>query len=104
MSILAKITLLLGFISAFSAYTFYDLLWANAFYHLSALAFCFYTFTIYLLSSGKWSLLAFVVFLTCLNAFIDELFFEPEKIEVNEYIAFALIIVISLCCKRKWIR
>lgn len=88
----------------FAAYSFYPILWDSAFYHLTAFGFIGYTRALYLQTIGRWSLVAFTVWLTCVNAFIDELFFDPQRLDVNEYIAFALIIFIVVTQKDKWIR
>lgn len=96
------VVLVTGFISAFLAYSLYKSLWQGAFYDLTALAFVCYTYVIYRLSKGKWSLLSFVIFLTTLNSFIDELFFDPTSLCINEYIGFVLTIIITHLFKDKW--
>jgi len=101
-----KTTILLsiGFLCAFIGYSFHSLLWDGAFYHLTSLAFVLFLLRIYLKSTGKDSLLAFVVLATSVNSFIDEIFFNPKLIELNEYIGFLLIIIITLRFKNKWLR
>ena len=56
------------------------------------------------MSRGKWSLVAFVVFLSSLNALLDELFFNPNEVDLNEYIGFFLTILLTIKFKNKWSR
>lgn len=93
-----------GFICAFLAYSLYGVLWEDAFYHLTALAFMFYTLTIYLQSVVKNSLVAFIIFAAALNNVIDEFFFDPQIIAVNEYIGFVIIIFITIIFRKTWLR
>ena len=104
MSTRAAIWFVSAFLSALAAYTFNGELWENGWYHLIAFAFVGYTRTIYLCTTGEWSIMAFIVHLTAVNSFIDELFFDPTVIEANEYIAFLLFIIITIKNRKKWIR
>lgn len=104
MSNRAAIWFVSAFLSVLAAYTFKDFLWDGGWYHLVAFAFVGYTRTIYLCTTGEWSIMAFIVHLTAVNSFIDELFFNPLEIEANEYIAFLLFIIIAIKNRRKWIR
>jgi len=56
------------------------------------------------MSRGKWSLVAFVVFLSSFNALLDELFFNPNEVDLNEYIGFFLTILLTIKFKNKWSR
>lgn len=96
------IVLIVGFVSCFIAYSFYKLLWEGAFYDLISLSFACYTYVIYTLSKGKWSLFSFVVFLTALNALIDELVFDPTITSTNEYLGFILTVIITHRYRKKW--
>lgn len=98
------IILVLGFLSCFIAYSLYNFLWKGAFYHLTSLGFVCYTYVIYKLSKGKWSLFSFVVFLTALNSLVDELLFDPERISLNEYLGFVLTLIITHLYRGKWER
>ena len=102
MSKASKIWLTLGFFSALFAYSLSPFLWYGAWYDLTGIAFVCYTRTIYNESKGKWSLYAFIIYLTTVNALIDELFGNPQEIELNEYIGVAIIILIVMKFKGKW--
>jgi len=100
----AAIWFVSAFLSVLAAYTFKDFLWESGWYHLVAFAFVGYTRTIYLCTKGEWSIIAFIVHLTAINSFVDELFFDPTVIEANEYIAFILFIIIAVKNRKKWIQ
>lgn len=104
MNLQSKIWLTLGFASAFLAYSLFPFMWKGAWYDLTAFSFVAYTRVIYLNSKGNWSLMAFVINMTTISAFLDEIFFDPTKIDLNEYIATLIIIIITYKFKRKWIR
>lgn len=104
MSNKAAIWFVLAFISALAAYTFPNSLWESGWYHLIAFAFVGYTRCIYLTAKGNWSIMAFIVHLTAVNSFIDELFFNPLEIELNEYIAAVLFAIIVVKNRKRWIR
>lgn len=100
----AKIWFILGFVTKFFCDTTFPLLWEGAWYDLTAFAYVCYLRVIYLSSHGNWSIAAFIAWLTSINAFVDELLFNPEAIELNEYIGFVFMIVIVIKYKRKWVR
>ena len=100
----SKIWLTLGFISSMIAYTIFPFIWSGAWYDLTAFSFVSYTRVIYLQTHGNWSIYAFIVWLTTVNTFMDELFFNPEIIELNEYAGFTIMVLIVLKYKKKWIR
>lgn len=127
MSKSAKILFILGFISSILAYSFateinkllYFMMQDNcnnvtgvcnpdglvdysSYYKLIAFTFACYTYVIYDLVRNKWSLFSFIVFLTALNSLADELFFNPVKIETNEYLGFMLTIILTHLFKDKW--
>jgi hypothetical protein len=104
MSKKSKIWLILGFFSAVFAYSFYGNLWDGAWYDLTALSFFCYTRVIYNESRGKWSLYAFIIHLTTVSALLDEWFFDPTKIEINEYIGFIIMVIIVMKFKGKWMK
>ncbi len=100
----SKIWFLSGFLSAFLAYTAHPYLWDSSFYHLTAFAFVGYTRALYLQVKGDWSLAVFVVWLTCVNSLLDELFFNPSELEANEYIGFFMIMFITIAQRKRWRR
>jgi hypothetical protein len=100
----SKIWFLSAFLSAFLAYSVHSHLWEGAFYHLTAFSFVGYTRALYLQTKGDWSLAVFVVWLTCINSLLDEMFFNPSKLEANEYVGFLLIVFITLVQRKKWRR
>ena len=104
MSNYSKIGLIIGFLSGVGAYSLHPYLWGESFYDLSALSFVGYTGALYFQSKGEWSLICLVVWLTTVNSFIEEVFFNPLKIEYNEFISFSLIVLIVYTFKDKWIR
>lgn len=73
------------------------------FYPFTALMFLGYTYVIHLLfkkiySKGKRNFIvpfSRVVYLTTVNNLIDEIFFNPREIGLNEYIGFLVIVLIS---------
>lgn len=104
-----KIVLKVTFICAILSYSFwshiketFDL---SIFYPTVALCFLGYTFVIYefvriayktdkkLSNFLAW---AEVVLATTFSNVIDELFFDPTKLELNEYISFVIIILIAV--------
>ncbi len=104
MSTKAAIWFVSAFLSVLAAYSFPESLWESGWYHLVAFSFVGYTRCIYLLSKGNWSVIAFIVHLTAVNSFVDELFFNPLAIELNEYIAAALFAVIVVKNRKRWIQ
>jgi uncharacterized membrane protein len=104
MSNWSKIWFIVGFICAFLAYTVHPCLWHGAFYHLISFAFVGYTRALYLQTKGDWSLAVFVVWLTCINSFLDEMFFDPKEMQLNEYLGFLVIILITTVQRKRWRR
>jgi hypothetical protein len=121
------IIFILGFIAAFFAATFYKDLDKvfyfmmqdkfnnntkelipdgipdySIYYKLIAITISCYTYVIYGLVKGKWSIVALVIFLTALNSLVDELFFNPTIISINEYIGFSIIILLAYLFRNKW--
>jgi hypothetical protein len=103
MTFQSKIIFTLGFFSALLAYSWKGLS-IQCFDCIIAFVFVCYTRVIYLQSHGIWSLMAFIVWLTTVSSLLDELFFDPTKFDINEYIGFALTIIVTYIFKTKWIR
>ena len=97
----SKIWLTLGFLASFMAYSLFPYIWHGGWYDLTAFSFVCYTRVIYEQSHGSWSLMAFIVWLTTINALADELFFDPRVIELNEYIGFAILVIVSIKYKKR---
>ena len=94
-----------GVISALIAYSFYPYLWSEeGFFQLTALSFTCYLRALYLNTTGRWSLVVFIVWLSTLDSLLDELFFDPQTIGVHEYVSFTIIILLSIKYKTKWTR
>jgi uncharacterized membrane protein YjjP (DUF1212 family) len=104
MNLTKGIILLLGFTSSMVGYSLYPFLWDESWYHLNAFAFMCYTFVIYSLTKGPWSVVSLVIFLSTVNSFVDELMFDPKVICMNEYIGFLVTIFIAVLQRRKWER
>ncbi len=104
MSTQAKIWFVLGFVCSLCAYSLFPYLWDSAFYHLTSFAFVCYLRALYFQVTGQWSFVVFIVWLSCVDSFIDEMFFDPQLITIREYISFLLIIFISFRFKKKWTR
>ena len=112
-----RIWLLMGFISALGAYSFYEFLkpvWDGCFYHLIAFAFFCYTRVIFLGAksptalksalSRNWKIPVLIIHLSTVSALFDEMYFNPQKLEINEYISFGIMIVIVLIQRKIWTR
>lgn len=97
-----KIYYILSVCCVVVAYLFYPHLWDKAFYHLTALSFCFIHYSQYLQAKGNYSLFVFVVFIVTLNNMLDELFFDPVKIDYNEIITALIALVIIVTHSKKW--
>lgn len=103
-----KIILILTFLISFFTYSFWEVIkektGVRIFYPGVALSFVGYTFVIKLLvvrlakyqpTFKSVAKIAMVIFLCSINNFIDELAFDPTKLQLNEYIGFLIIIIIT---------
>jgi hypothetical protein len=99
-----KIPYLLSVLSVLVAYLLHPYLWHHSFYHLTALSFCLIHYSQYLQAKGNHSLFVFVVFIVTINNLLDELFFDPKKIDYNEIITALIIAVIVWTFRKKWIK
>lgn len=111
-----KITLIATFAVAFFTYTFWHdvKVWTSPtgnpkdgisiFYWGIGLAFVGYTYVAYRFCKrlskyekrlGSLVPIAHIIFLSTVNNMVDELIFDPTKRQLNEYIGFVLIIVIT---------
>ena len=102
MKINAKISLLLGTVSIILAYQLHPVFYKGFFYHSTAFAFCCFLYSLYQQVRGEWSLVVFSIYALSINNLIDEIFFDPKEMDWNEWISFALIILIVLQKKNKW--
>lgn len=97
MKLSSKILLIVAFSCGIIAYNLRFWLWEDAFYHFIALEFVLLYFLIWNeVESRIWSVVARTMALVCLDSLIDELFFDPTRISLNEYIGFVLIIIITI--------
>lgn len=70
-----------------------ELTGVGIYYQAQAFAFLGYTFIIYNESKGVFKSICKAIVLTCLGTVVDELFFDPTKFELNEFLAFGIIVV-----------
>jgi hypothetical protein len=97
-----KILKILSFVSIIAAYSFHVYLWDGAFYHLTALCFFLLTRLVWKLTEGKWRLVALVMHVTAANNLLDELFFDPLKVDYNEYLTLIVTILIVYYNRDRW--
>lgn len=91
---LSKIALLIGFISAFIGYSFWDYLWNSAFYQFIAFAFVSYTFAIFNeCQSITWKKIALIPLVASINALTDELFSCGYVFNWSEYVSLGFIAI-----------
>ena len=108
-----KTTLILSFICAFFTYSFWECIkntfGISIFYVGTSLSFVGYTYVIYRLikiieiRKNKRFLLisANIIHLTSINNLLDEMFFDPTIININEYIGYFLITILIIYKHRK---
>ncbi len=110
----SKIVLKVTFVLAILSYSFWsyikELTGIRIFYPTMALCFSGYTYVIYefvriayktnkkLRSLLLW---AEIILASTLSSLLDEIFFNPTVIELNEYIGFLIIIIIAIYNDRK---
>jgi hypothetical protein len=99
-----KLSYVLSVIVVVAAYLLHPYLWEHSFYHLTALSFCLIHYSQYLQAKGEWSIFVFSVFVITINNLLDELFFDPKKMDYNEIVTAIVIIVIAYTHKHKWIK
>ena len=100
----AKISLLLGTIAIICAYQLHPYFYKGFFYHATAFSFVCFLHSLYRQAKGTWSLIAFVVLMLSINNCIDELFFDPTEVDLNEWVSFGIIVLIVYIERRKWIK
>ncbi len=84
---------------AVSACTFFPLLWKHAYYHLMAVAHVLLWW--FIMRVTQRHKVAQIGFWFSVNALIDELFFDPAKIGINEYIFAVVILFLIILRKHK---
>ena len=91
-----KILLLSAIIILVVGYNLWPIAWDGFFYQTTALSYVIiFTLIKYAIRGGKWfRVIANIGFWFSLNNIFDELFFNPKRFGINEYI-FAFIIVIT---------
>tara|TARA_R110000850_G_scaffold31169_1_gene86037 strand:- start:192 stop:503 length:312 start_codon:yes stop_codon:yes gene_type:complete len=98
-----RVLKILSFVAILMAYTFHPLLWDYAFYHLTALTFVLLTRLVWRLSKdSRYRLVALVMHITAINNLLDELFFDPVKIDYNEYLTFIITVIVIYYNRQKW--
>lgn len=81
----------------------------STFFKFIAISFICYLLTIFFLvkefiKSNWWVIFIFIVIQIACNALLDELFFDPTEIEVNEYIGTVAMIIITFYSRNKWFK
>lgn len=79
----------------------------STYYKLSTFASVCYLHTVFTLVKKYirnifWIVTTFITFLIACNALVDELFFNPTLINLNEYIGTGIIISVAVLFKKKW--
>ena len=101
--IIAKISLVIGFIFALFGSLFFNLkLWVDMYYHLMELGFIFYLLAFYILSkndskgfSKLWKTITLIIVLCSLSTLVDELFYSAKLVEWNDLIRIIIIVFAS---------
>lgn len=109
-----KILLPSTFALAVFTYSFWgyfkQLTGVGIFYYGTCLAFIGYTLVIKLLvielskhkkGLNRFIIVASVINMVAVNSFVDELFYDPTKLGVNEYVGFFICIVLAIYENRK---
>jgi hypothetical protein len=98
-----KISLVLGFISAmFGSLLAQHYLWKDAYYHLMEIGFVFYLLSFYFLShkdsqefTKLWKTITLMILLCSVSTLIDELIYNAQLVEWNDFIRLAFIVYAS---------
>lgn len=99
----ARVLKILSFVAIIMAYTFHPFLWDYAFYHLTALTFVLLTRLVWKLTiDSRYRLVALVMHITAINNLLDEIFFNPTKIDLNEYLTLIITIIVVYYNRDKW--
>ena len=107
---LIKTCLISGYLSAMIGGLFSQkYLWDEAYYHLMELGFVLYLLSFYLLSrqdskkfTTLWQTIILIILLSSISTLVDELFYNALVVELNDFIRFFLIVLISFKIKYKW--
>lgn len=105
-----KTCLISGYFSAMVGGLFaQNYLWNESYYHLMEIGFIFYLLSFYLLSKQDskkfttlWQTITLIILLSSLSTFIDEIFYNAQKVELNDLIRFIFIVLVSFKIKYKW--
>ena len=80
------------------AFGFWRFLWDDAFYQLMAAG--IFMLAWHIKAASKWGththLFAVIGFWLSLNNILDELFFDPKAVSVNEYVVALVIVIASI--------
>jgi hypothetical protein len=105
-----KSFLLGGYLSAMVGSLFSQkYLWSEAYYHLMEIGFISYLLSFYLLSrkaskkfTTLWQTITLIILLSSISTLIDEFFYDAKIVELNDFIRFVIIVLISFKIKYKW--
>jgi len=97
-----KTILIISFVVSLVTYTFWcpikEYTGVPIFYVGTAAAFVGYTFVLWRKFKNVWTE---IILAATSNALVDELFFDPTKLSLNEYIMFVVIVLIIIYNGRK---
>lgn len=100
--IVDKTVLIISFLISIVTYTFWwpikEYYGVPIFYVGTALSFVGYTFVLWRKWKNVWTE---IVLAATTNSLIDELFFNPTELEINEYLLFLLVVILILRHARK---
>ena len=110
-----KIIIPTTFVLSVLTYTFWGVVKEKTgiriFYPLNALIMVSYSYVVYYLIKQKYNekgsfliLLTRIIYLTTINNLVDEIFFDPTRISINEYVGFAFLVIFTCYnyLKKKW--
>lgn len=98
-----KVLLITAITILVAAYSLWSFAWDGFFYQFTALAYVIIFILIkYAIRGDKWfRVIANICFWFSLNNLFDELFFNPKKVGINEYIFAFIIIITSILISEK---
>jgi len=92
-----------GFIVAFLSYSFYEILGEvipGFFYKGLSISFACYTYAFMRVVRCNWYYFPMIAYYACLNKIYDELFGDPQTIELGDYIGFSITVLLVIFDKR----
>lgn len=90
------ITLIVSLILSISAYTCWGFMWSGFYYQAMAVSILLWMVIIRDLSTGFLKKIATIGMWLAVSNLLDEVFFDPKAIQVNEYVFALIVIIITL--------